>query len=367
MNLLRPWFADPWLLSVLVVLPVLGILAWWGRRRRRRKLLQLGWLPALVGLTERGREWRKLRLFCWTWGLILLIVGSAGPQWGIDPERATAPGRDVVVVLDVSRSMLGQDVPPNRQEQARQALNDLADALRQRGGHRLGLVAFAHRALVVCPLTNDYNYFQEKLAELDAAFPPPDVRPTRRGLASGTRIGAGIQAAVALLGDEHFRPFQDVLLISDGDDPGRDGEWAIGIAAASQEKVPVHVIGVGDPERDGVPIPVGDEMVLTRYQEEPLREIARQTGGLYLAPSGAAPPLGEWFQRHLEPKIGRDHTEDVLPLYRQRYPWFLGGALLLLVAEVLLSRRWPMRNREISGQKSAFSVRAVGALAPLQQ
>src|SRR5207237_2309864 len=128
--------------------------------------------------------------------LLVLVVGIAGPQWGRDWDQSTAPGRDLVVVVDLSRSMLAQDVLPNRLERAKKALEDLSQAVQQRGGHRLALVGFAARARVICPLTHDYDHFRAALAELDAANPHPDLRPSAAEAVSGTRIGLALATAV---------------------------------------------------------------------------------------------------------------------------------------------------------------------------
>src|SRR5262249_23508532 len=151
-------------------------------------------------------------------GLTVLVIGIAGPQWGRDWTQAVAPGRDLVVVLDLSRSMLAEQ--PSRLHRARAGLINLAESLRERGGHRVARVVFAGRAKVVCPLTHDYDHFREAVEEIDADRLPPDIAPTDDD-PSGTRIGAGIRAAVDLH-DPRNRGFQDVLLLSDGDDPARD-------------------------------------------------------------------------------------------------------------------------------------------------
>src|SRR5262249_58131955 len=132
-------------------------------------------------------------------------------------------GRDLVVVLDLSRSMLARDVLPSRLERAGQALDDLSRAVERRGGHRLALVVFAARARIACPLTHDYDHFRQALAEQDAANPHPDIRPAGDDVQSGTRIGAALRLAVEAH-DPHYRDHgtQDILLLSDGDDPAHD-------------------------------------------------------------------------------------------------------------------------------------------------
>src|SRR5262249_51625190 len=151
-------------------------LSFYGWRQRRRALALVGNLPALVGLIRRRRGARLLRGSCFFLGIVLLIVGAAGPQWGHehDPEGAGA-GRDLVGVIDLSRSMLAEQ--PSRQERARRALRDLADTLQLHGGHRVALVVFAARPRLVFPLTNDYDHFREALNAWDADNLPPELRP----------------------------------------------------------------------------------------------------------------------------------------------------------------------------------------------
>src|SRR4051812_32395549 len=146
---LRHWFANPWGLALLVALPVLGIIALLALRRRRAALARLGHLPAvqaLISAPGRLRRWKRTGL---TLVLVLLCAGIAGPQWGRDWEPAAAHGRDLVVVLDMSRSMLAET--PRRLDRARAALIDLSRTVQERGGHRLALVVFAARAQLICP------------------------------------------------------------------------------------------------------------------------------------------------------------------------------------------------------------------------
>jgi Ca-activated chloride channel family protein len=343
--MIRHWFANPWGLMLLALVPALGVVAVLALRRRRRTLAQLGPTPALEALAlVRGRL-RALRVACLGTGLVLLVAGIAGPQWGRDWEQSAAPGRDLVVVVDVSRSMLAQDVLPNRLERVKKALEELSHTVQQRGGHRLALVAFASRARVVCPLTHDYDHFRTALAELDAAHPHPDVRPDVPDVPSGTRIGAGLGAALALH-DPRFRGHQDILLLSDGDDPARDREWRESTAEARAQGIAVHTVGVGDPEA-GSPVPLkGDvylhhngQLVQTRLEKQPLEEIARATGATYTPAHTQALPLGELFRTCMEPQAARADSDDALPVYRQRSPWFLGLALAFLGMEMVIGPR----------------------------
>ena len=189
------------------------------------------------------------------------------------------------------------------------------------------------------PLTTDTDHLQAKLAELDAVHLPPELRPDE-GAKSGTRIGAALVAAVEAH-DSRFPGYQDVILISDGDDPAGDREWVTGVSAARQASIPVHAVGVGDPDRDssifvrgqllefagedGVPSPVP-----TRLREAVLNSIAEDGRGLYLPARREVPRLGEFFRSKIEPNPSRELTDDALPQPKDRSAWFLGLGLLCL-------------------------------------
>jgi Ca-activated chloride channel family protein len=340
---LRQGFAEPAVLVLLVLLPFLGVASFLAARRRRRALVQFADLSAVSRLTSR-EAFAGSRAFLRSLGLGLLVFAIAGPRWGVDANQPVAPGRDLVVVLDLSRSMLAQDVLPSRQERVKAALLELADSLQQRGGHRVALVAFAARPRVICPLTHDYDHFRAALRELDAAEPPPDLR-TPRGVPSGTRFGAALELAAACH-DPRFRGYQDILMMSDGDDPASDEEWRAGVRAAQALGIPVHAVGIGDPDRDSVIPLAGDEplqyrreVVKTRLREAVLRDVARLTDGTYTPARTQALPLAELFHARPEVRGEREADEDTRPTPRLRYAWFLGPAALFLTGEMLLGRR----------------------------
>jgi Ca-activated chloride channel family protein len=350
--MLKHWFLNPWAFPLLGLMPLLGLLGAFALRRRSRALARLGSQPALELLVaERG--WvRLLRGFLASVGLTVLVVGIAGPQWGRDWTQAVAPGRDLVVVLDLSRSMFAEQ--PSRLHRAKAGLVNLAESLRQRGGHRVALVVFAGRAKVACPLTHDYDHLRETVEDLDPDRLPPEIAPADDD-PSGTRIGTGIRAAVDLH-DPRFRGYQDVLLLSDGDDPARDGgDWRLPAAEARARGIAVHTVGIGDPDAAStIPTAAGplrdgeDNVVKTRLKEEPLKEIAELTEGIYVPAHTQALPLGRVFRERIESRPVREATEDSLPQYQQHYPAFLGAALGLLSLSVVVSgfsRPRPVRAR----------------------
>jgi Ca-activated chloride channel family protein len=347
--MMRHWFAHPWFLTALAVLPVLAGLTLWEARRRRRALLVLGDIFARDGI---GR--RRARGLGVTMGLVLLCVAAAGPQWGRDWDQPAAPGRDLVVVLDCSRSMLAEQ--PSRLERARAALLGLCDAIGRRGGHRLGLVLVAARARLVCPLTHDCDHVCDLVVRLDDLLAAGELQPGP-GDVSGTRLGAGLREAVAAH-DLRFRGSQDIVLLSDGDDPARDGEWRPGAEAARAAGMPVYAVGLGDPDADSIIREDGEVLrhegrqVHTRLEEAPLKEIARITGGRYVAARTQELPLGELYLDELAAGPLREASDDTLPAYRPRYTLFLMPALSLLALALALPDRGPRRLRPTEGDES---------------
>ncbi len=326
-----------WLLAVQPVLWVLAIRAWF---RRRRDLRRLGTGLALRALTTPAAGWRTLRNLCWSTATLALILGVAGPRWGTDPSQQVTSGRDLVVALDLSRSMLAEQ--PSRLERARRALLGLADSLQRRGGHRVALVVFAARAKVVCPLTHDYDHFREAVRQQDATALPPELGPASEDDPSGTRIGAGIRAALGAH-EPQAEGYQDILLVSDGDDPAGDEEWAAGAAEAKSAGVAVYCLGVGDPEKSSpIPTPLGPlqhggKEVQTRLHELPLKEIARRTGGLYFPARTQPLPRGALYREILQAQARHAEREVPLAAAHPRYPWFFGTALGLFAVSLLLA------------------------------
>lgn len=345
-------FEFPAVLGLLAVLPFFTFLTFLKRRRNRFAMAVFANASTLTADGKPGRSGDVLRSICFALGAALLVVGTAGPRWGSAEETTGLPGRDLVVVLDLSRSMLAQDVLPNRLGRAQQALVELAKSLHQRGGHRLALVTFAAAARIDCPLTYDHSHFQTVVSDLDGTAPHPDLRPAGKAFSSGTRLGAGLQTALKLL-DRRYRSAQDILLISDGDDPAADEDWHSAVQEAAQSGIRIHTLGLGDPQRESR-IPGGKGQVLryqqrevtTRLNERPLQMIARRTGGDYLAARTQSVDLPTWFRRLAEAGPSREAVQASQSLPPSRSSWFLIPALSLLSLEAV----WDWGRRRGQGK-----------------
>ena len=343
-------FARPELLWLLLVLPGLAALDWYAAVRRRWAATLIGRPGAVAGLRTDPHPRRRWLGLLYPLGWAALVLGLAGPRWGTSDTPGAAVGRDVVLVIDLSRSMSAQDLSANsaaRWEAARDAARDLLDHLARRGGHRVAVVAFAARPTLLVPLTTDTDHARAVIEELDGRLPPPECRPgPDPDLGSGTRIGAALTLAVAAHDDPRFRGAQDIILLSDGDDPAADDrEWARGADAARAADIPVHTVGLGNPtagaEVWGDDGPVHDEggrAVLTKLNEPLLRQLAAETRGLYLAARRDPARLGEFYRGQIEPGPSRDVVVDDIPQPKERYPWFLAPAAALFAVGWLRGR-----------------------------
>jgi len=329
-------FARPPLLWLALWPVALVLMAWMSSRMARRRLALLGRPGAVAGLlTDRqGTRWQARVAFALGWWA--LVLGVAGPRWGKGDDGGVAVGRDVVVVLDFSRSMLADDMADGRARwrAAVGGVHELLESSRATGGHRLGLVVFAARPVLVVPLTTDYDHLAVRLDDLSAELPPNEVRPLDDTAKSGTRIGAALALAVAAH-DGRFPGAQDILLFSDGDDPAKDREWAAGVTAARAANIPIHVVGVGDPTR-GSPIPFRGELlerdgvfIETKLHEDVLRATATEGHGEYIPARRDPPPVSDFLAGL--PDFPRVLTDDAAPQPVDRAVWFLAAAFVFLL------------------------------------
>jgi Ca-activated chloride channel family protein len=336
-----PRFAEPiWLLAGLLTVGVLGTLFLFAERRARARLhqfAQAGLATRLIASYSRRRLWTKNALALLV--VLLLSASLARPQWGADWEESEARGIDIMIGLDTSRSMLAEDISPNRLERSKLAILDLLESVR---GDRVGLIAFAGNAFLQCPLTLDYQAFRQTLAALDTETIP----------VGGTDVASAIDEAEAYFeksGNERI-----LVLITDGEDLEASGVERA--RRANQSGTRILTVGVGSPEGELIPIrtPGGQRDFLrdasgnpvsTALDESTLRRIAEASDGLY-APLG---PTGEGLQQVYDFSLARaDESERREMLQRipiERYQWPLAAALAFLILESFLTIRRRERGR----------------------
>lgn len=269
-----------------------------------------------------------------------IVIAMARPRYGSYLQDITTSGSDVCILLDVSRSMLAEDVKPNRLERAKADILDLVDRLQ---GERVGLIVFAGTPLMKVPLTTDVDFFRSALRTVDPTAVP-------RG---GSMLGDAILKALDSMESRYDRR-QIIVLISDGEDHDSFPEQAA--AAAGERDVEIISVGLGDPEQ-GARIPERDasgnleylrhdgQEVWSVLREDVLRELAQVTGGAYIPARTRVYDLGDIYENHLFDTADTSDDLQRRRRYRERYQIFAGLALLCLVVEGLSSayRREPGR------------------------
>ena len=261
-------------------------------------------------------------------GLTLLVIGIARPGWESSPTTVERRGRDVVFVVDTSRSMLAKDLAPNRLERAKLAILDAVEVL---DGDRVALVAYAGSAVVKSPLTFDYGFFRMAVQQLS-------VTSVSRG---GSLLGDALRAVHDDVLDNQVREFKDVLLITDGGD--HESFPVEAAEALGQGGARILAIGLGD-DTAGQPIPDlqrsdpggaayvehDGEVVLSALDADLLRAVAGATpAGRYVHWATGNLDLGRLYREMIAAAPGRLLEAEAVELISERFQIFIGLALLL--------------------------------------
>ncbi len=334
-------FAEPIYFSCLIPLLLLGGLLFLLIKQHQATLSRLGMAELIAKLSAsvnwRGRRW-KIRL--WFAALFLLIITLARPQWGSQVEYIERRGVEIMVVLDISESMMAEDFKPNRLARAKLEISELMNQLE---GNEIGLVLFSGAAFVQFPLTSD---FATARIFLDSAYPGLISRP-------GTAIAEAIRIAAGGFNEERATQ-KVILLLTDGEN--HEGDVFAAAQEAFEQSIIIYTIGFGSP--DGEPIPQYDnlgtlldykkdrngETVLTRLDEATLQQIALMTDGRYFraVPDGRevnflANEISDLQASEME---SRFETRGI-----ERFQWFLGLATLaLIIIELIPDRIKPKKS-----------------------
>jgi Ca-activated chloride channel family protein len=308
--------------------------AWKVRQKLLASFVQARLLPGLLAGVSPARVKIRAALLCLA--LVFLIVALARPQWGFRWEEVKMRGLDIVVAIDTSRSMLAEDIVPNRLARAKLAALDL---VQQAKTDRLGLIAFAGSAFLQCPLTTDDAAFRQCVESLDVRTIPD----------GGTALAEAIKTASTAFqeGDN----YKVLVLFSDGEDQDQGAVEAAREAAKAGLRI--FTIGFGKPEGEllriqqpnGTTDYIRDEegnVVKSRLNEDLLREIASATEGGFYLPMQGAKPIETLYEKGLAPLPKSESGERLVKRYFERYHWPLAVAIALILAEFLL----PERKRE---------------------
>lgn len=330
---------NPSVLWALAVLPgVAWLLASLERHRAEAaaRFAQAEALKRLMPSSSAGRAWLKHGAVLA--GLALLVLAGARPRFGVTVEPSAQRSADVLILLDASRSMLADDVLPNRLARAQEIVQRLLNEI---PGDRAGLVAFAGTAVLKAPLTADHGFVREVLGEIHPLTMP-------RG---GTRIGDALRKALELLPAANPEG-QAIVLITDGEDHGSRPDEAA--QEAARRGVRILTISLGDPRQGArIPVPRADgtsgfltyegQEVWSRADEALLQRIATATGGVFLRAGQGETLFGPAWTELFDSLARRELRRQRRITYADQFPWFAGAAWFLLMLDALVPR-YPQRR-----------------------
>lgn len=328
-------FAHPSLLYLLIVIPLLIVFYVVMVRKKKKAIAEFGnpelLRPLMPLLSFKRGAWKFVMLLL---ALFFVILGVAGPQFGSKLQQVKKKGVELVIALDVSNSMMAQDIKPSRLEKAKMAISRMVEKL---SDDKVGLVVFAGDAYVQLPITTDYSSAKLFLSNINT-----DIVPVQ-----GTAIGAAIDLAARSFTPE-TEAAKAIIVITDGENHQDD---AIAAAKQAREKgITIHTIGMG--LEQGAPIPekgqAGQYMkdgqgnvVISRLDEETLRQIAKAGEGLYVRANNADVGLSQLLDEvnQMEKTL---LEERIYSDYAEKYQYFLLLGLLFIFVEFMILGR---RNR----------------------
>ena len=322
----------------LFLIPVLVVIFLLMSRWRKKAIKRLGDYELIMKLIPDISDSKtRIKLVFQLIAFAFLIIAIAGPQMGSKLEVVKRQGADIVIALDVSNSMMAEDLSPNRLERAKQSILKLIDDLK---GDRLGIIVFAGEAFVQLPITTDYA-----AAKLFINTINTEIVPTQ-----GTAIGTAINLAVKSFGEpneNNLKKNRSIIVITDGENHEDD---AINEANSAQEQgIIVHTIGMGSPQGSPIPslsngVKTGykkdkeGQTVITKLNEQMLQDIASSGKGIYVRASNSKNGL-ELLMKEFEKMDKQEFEEKSFTDYEEQFQYFVALALLFLTLDFFVSRR----------------------------
>ena len=322
---------EPTYFIYLVAIPILFmafLLVFWWKKRAQKNFAKIGLLDKLSPEKSTFKYFLKMTLFLL--GLTFLIISLTNPKMGTKLETVKRQGVDIVFALDVSKSMLAEDIAPNRLEKAKQIISKIIDKL---GSDRIGIIIYAGNSYPLLPITTDHG-----AAKMFLQSANPDMVSSQ-----GTAINEAIKLASSYYNnDEQTNRF--LFIISDGEDHQEDASSAI--AQATKDGIKTYTIGVGTEK--GGPIPIKykgqlegykkdskGEVVITKLNSETLKEIAEAGNGKYIVGNKTQQTVD--YVENLLVKAEKSEFETTkFSDYKDQFQWFIGFALLFLVIDTLM-------------------------------
>jgi Ca-activated chloride channel family protein len=335
-------FAVPHLAYSLVWIFIALVLFYvWAFRQRRRAMGRF----AASGLADTLAAWDakryRLKVAFVILGVFMSYLSLMRPQWGFRWQEVKRVGLDIIIAIDTSKSMLAEDVKPNRLERSKLAIKDLVSKLK---GDRIGLIAFSGSAFLQCPLTVDYAGFALTLDDLSVSIIPK----------GGTSISSAIREALSSY-EGGMQKYKALIIITDGED--HEGDPLAAAKEAAKDGVKIYCIGIGT--KEGELIPIRDDKgkiqflkdrdgntVKTHLDEKTLQEIALETGGSYVRATSSEFGLGVIYDKKLSEMERREVETKMHKSYTERFQIPLTAAFILLFFEPFITDRKRPREDE---------------------
>ena len=332
MDILR--FENQQYFILFAIVPILLLIFIFALYYGKNNLKRLGnWqvVSRMMPMRSDRRPWLKISLFLLAFAS--LIMAAVNPQIGYKTEEAKSSGIDIVIALDVSRSMLAEDIRPNRLERSRLAVSRLIDRL---DNDRISLVAFAGSAVTQVPMTSDHEAAKMILRTVN----------TNSVQVQGTAIGRALERSIASFTDQDAGS-RVIILISDGENH-QDDPIPVAKRAADMGII-IHTVGIGTPQ--GAPIPVyrGNQLsgflrdsegntVVSRFDEDMLRSIASAGGGIFQ--TGTGPDLGlNQILEEIRKMEQQEFETTMFSEYDSRFHYFIALALIFFTLELIIFER----------------------------
>jgi Ca-activated chloride channel homolog len=322
-------------LFLLVLIPIIIIVFIFSIRWRKKAIGVFGQLKLVYKLMPMASELKlRTKFILFSIAITALIIGIANPQIGSKMEEVKREGVDLMIAIDLSNSMLAEDLQPNRLMRAKQSISKLIDRL---DGDRIGLIVFAGDAFVQLPITTDYSAAKLFLSTINTSIVPT------QGTAIGKAIGLSIKS-FDLKNDQS----KAIIVITDGENHEDD---AIKKAEEAEELgIFVHTIGMGSAE--GGPIPIKNRYgsvtsyqkdkegntIITVLNEEMLKQIAQAGGGSYIRANSTQSGLNALF-KEINKMEKKEIGSKVFTDYKDRFQWFIGLTIILLIIEIMIKGR----------------------------
>jgi Ca-activated chloride channel family protein len=310
------------------ILFVVFLLVFWWKKRTQKNFAAVGLLDKLSPEKSTFKYFLKMTVFLL--GLAFLIISLTNPKMGTKLETVKRQGVDIVFALDVSKSMLAEDIAPNRLEKSKQIISKIIDKL---GSDRIGIIIYAGNSYPLLPITTDHG-----AAKMFLQSANPDMVSSQ-----GTAINEAIKLASSYYNnDEQTNRF--LFIISDGEDHQEDASSAI--AQATKDGIKTYTIGVGTEK--GGPIPIkykGElegykkdskgEVVITKLNQETLKEIAEAGNGKYVVGNKTQQTV-DYVEKLLVKAEKSEFETTKFSDYKDQFQWFIGFAILFLLIDTLM-------------------------------